>query len=235
MPQPFLFNLIDKAVFDYKLIQNADRILVGASGGKDSTALIEYFANRKKRPGSDFEFTALNVCTEFGGALPENIAALFAEWNVPLVTVNVDVQGRLKPGRKMSCYWCSTQRRTELIDYAVKNNFNKIALGHHMDDILETLLMNMLDKSELSTMPPRLKYKNYPLEIIRPLCYACEETIVSHAESAGYKCWTCTCDFQDNSARKDARRRLELLTGSDRKKKEHMFNSLKKIEPEYLP
>ena len=123
MPQPFLFNLIDKAVFDYKLIQNADRILVGASGGKDSTALIEYFANRKKRPGSDFEFTALNVCTEFGGALPENIAALFAEWNVPLVTVNVDVQGRLKPGRKMSCYWCSTQRRTELIDYAVKNNF----------------------------------------------------------------------------------------------------------------
>ena len=235
MPQPFLFNLIDKAVFDYDLIQSGDRILLGASGGKDSTALAEYFSNRRKRPDADFEYFALNVRTDFGGELPQKIRTLFQEWNVPFESIFADVTGRLKPGRKMSCYWCSTQRRKELIDFALKNGYNKIALGHHLDDILETLLMNMFDKAELSTMTPRLKYQNYPLEIIRPLCYASEQTIIDHAKKCGYHGWTCTCSYQDNSARKEARHRLELLTGGDTKKKEKLFQSLKNIKPEYLP
>lgn len=235
MPQPFLFNLIDKAVFDYDLIKKGDRILIGASGGKDSTALIEYFSKRHKRPDADFSFFALNIRTDFGGEIPQKIRSLFTDWQVPFESVFVDVNGRLKQGRKMSCYWCSTQRRKELIDYALKNGYNKIALGHHLDDILETLLMNALDKAELSTMTPSLKYENYPLQIIRPLCYASEDTIIEHAQAGGYRGWTCTCGYQDNSTRKDARRRLELLTDGDRRKKEHLFNALKNIRPEYLP
>ena len=131
-----LFSLIDKAVFDYHLIERNDRILVGASGGKDSTALIEYLANRSRRPDCGFSFTALNIQTEFGGAIPESIANLFREWNVDFRVISVDVQGRLKPGKKMNCYWCSTQRRTELNSYAIQNGYNKIALGHHPDDVL---------------------------------------------------------------------------------------------------
>ena len=103
-----LYSAIDKVIFDYNLIQDGDKILVGASGGKDSTALIEYFSNRIKRKDSNFTFSALNIQTEFGGALPENIVKLFDEWNVDLKVVKVDVQGRLKEGKKMSCYWCST-------------------------------------------------------------------------------------------------------------------------------
>lgn len=232
---PKLSSLIDKAVFDYNLIENGDKILIGASGGKDSTALIEYFANRSKRPDCNFEYLALNIQSDFAPSLPENIINFFTTKAVPLVTLNVNITERVKPNQKMSCYWCATQRRTELINYAIEHGFNKIALGHHMDDMLETLLMNMLNKSELSTMPPKLKYENYPITIIRPLCYVAEERIINHAKEKGYFGFTCTCSYQDNSIRKEARRLLEKLTDGSIDKKEKLFNSLKNIQKEYLP
>ncbi len=235
MPQPLLFRLTDKAVFDYKLIEPGDRILAAASGGKDSTAMIEYLANRRRRPSADFDLRALYIQSEFGGAFPPDIARLFEKWEVPLDSVRIDVTGRLKSGRKMNCFWCSTQRRTELLKYAVANGFNKLALGHHMDDILETFVMNALEKGTLSAMPPRLSYRDYPVVIIRPLCYAAEETVVAHAAERGYIGWTCSCGFADKSARLAARRRLDALTDGGRAKKERLFRALKHIEPEYLP
>ena len=154
--QPKLSSLIDKACFDYNLIEKGDRILIGASGGKDSTALIEYFAERAKRPECGFEFKALFIKSDFAPDFPEGIMSKFREWGVPFEQINVNVLERVKPGQKMSCWWCSTQRRSELLNYAIEHGYNKIALGHHMDDILETLLMNMINKGELAAMPPRL-------------------------------------------------------------------------------
>ena len=235
MPQPFLFRIIDKAVFDYNMIEAGDKILVGASGGKDSTALIEYLSNRVRRKDEDFSFCALNIASEVSGDLPKNIRALFDAWNVHTDCIKIDVQGRLKTGRKMNCYWCSTQRRTELLHFALENGFNKIALGHHLDDALETLFMNALSKSEFATMPPVLAYKKYPVQMIRPLYYAPEKTIIEHAVHQGYSGWTCTCNFQDNSARKDIRRRISLLTGGNEAQKLKLFWSLKNRKAEYLP
>lgn len=230
-----LYSAIDKVIFDYNLIQDGDKILVGASGGKDSTALIEYFSNRIKRKDSNFTFSALNIQTEFGGALPENIVKLFDEWNVDLKVVKVDVQGRLKEDKKMSCYWCSTQRRTELNKFAMENGYNKIALGHHLDDVLETFLMNALQKSQFSTMIPSLKYKKYPITVIRPLYYAMESVIIEHAKKNGYYGYTCTCNFQDNSTRKSARQKIFQLTEGNPVLKQHFFDALKNINSEYLP
>ncbi len=235
MPQPLLFRLIDKAVIDYNMIEKGDRILVGASGGKDSTALLEYLSRRSLRKEAGFSFCALHIASEFGGTLPEKITSLFRQWEVDMHTVRIDVQGRLKAGRKMSCYWCSTQRRTELLHFALENGFNKIALGHHLDDALETLLMNALEKGECSTMPPALRYDKYPVTLIRPLYYAAVEQIRRHAEEGGYAGWTCTCNFQDNSARKDARRRLALLTDGNPAQKTKLLQALKNIRAEYLP
>ena len=218
MPQPFLFRLIDKAVFDYNMIEDGDRLLIGASGGKDSTALVHY-----------------HISTEITAKLNPDLEKMFCSWGVDCGNLEVNVLGRLKENRRMNCWWCSTQRRTELLDYAIKNGFTKLVLGHHLDDILETLLMNMLNKSELSTMPPRLSYKNYPLTVIRPLCYADVNQIVQHGKDFGYINTTCTCSYQDNSGRKDARERLEKLTGGDLQKKQHLFASLKNIKSEYLP
>lgn len=236
MPQPKLFSIIDKAVYDYNMIEPGDRILVGASGGKDSTALVEYFANRVKRRDANFTFSAIHIETDFEACtMSPRLRSQMQEWGVETINYFVDVQNRVKEGFKMSCYWCSNQRRNELVHFALKNGYNKIALGHHLDDILETLLMNMLRKSELSTMPPRLNYQKYPLSLIRPLCYADVETIKAHAKDSGYISTTCTCMYQDNSGRKDARARLEALTHGDRRAKESMFAALRNINCEYLP
>ena len=232
---PRLSSLIDKAVFDYHLIEKGDRILIGASGGKDSTALIKYFADRDKRPDCDFKYKALFIKSDFAPDFPAGIADMFEQWQVPFEQLNVNVLERVKPGQKMSCWWCSTQRRTELLNYAIANGFNKIALGHHMDDILETLIMNMLNKGEMASMPPRLKYDNFPVTVIRPLCYVSEARLIEEAKTGAYAGYTCTCDYQDNSGRKEARAKLEALTDGDEAKKERLFASMRNIQPLYLP
>lgn len=233
--QPKLSSLIDKACFDYHLIEKGDRILIGASGGKDSTALIKYFADRSRRPDCDFEYKALFIKSDFAPDFPAGIRELFGQWEVPFEQLDVNVLERVKPGQKMSCWWCSTQRRTELLNYAIAKGYNKIALGHHMDDILETLIMNMLNKAELASMPPSLKYDNFPVTVIRPLCYVSEARLIEEARTGGYAGFTCTCDYQDNSGRKEARAKLEALTDGDEAKKERLFASMKNIHPLYLP
>lgn len=233
--EPKLSSLIDKACFDYNLIEPGDKILIGASGGKDSTALIQYFANRSKRPDCGFEYLALHIQSDFAPAFPIEIKNLFEQWNVNFKTLPVNILERVKPGQKMSCYWCSTQRRTELLNFAMENGFNKIALGHHMDDILETFVMNMLNKGEISTMIPKLKYNNYPVTIIRPLCYILEDRLINEAKESGYAGFTCTCDYQENSDRKLARKKVDELTEGDSKIKERMFSALKNIQTSYLP
>ena len=126
MGQPRIFSIIDKACYDYKMIEEGDRILVGASGGKDSTALIEYLYNRKKRLNSNFVFECVFIKTEFGKPLPPNILSCFEKWNIVLKTIDIDIEERSREDKKLGCYWCSTQRRTELLKYAIDNNFNKI-------------------------------------------------------------------------------------------------------------
>lgn len=230
-----LFRLIDKADFEYKMIEKGDRILVGASGGKDSTALVEYFANRLRRRNADFTFTALHISSEITPPLDSRLASLFTSWNAPCEEFYVNILGRLQEGHRMNCWWCSTQRRTELLQYASANGYNKLALAHHLDDILETVLMNALHQGELSTMPPLLAYKKYPVTVIRPMCYVPVSLIKEHAQKSGYSSVTCTCTYQDNSGRKEARRKLELLTSGSDAQKEHLFAALKNIRTEYLP
>ncbi len=236
MGQPRLYSRIDSAVYEYDMLPDGCRVLVGASGGKDSTLLVEYFANRtKRRTGSRFSFSAVYMQSDFAPPFNAELAQRFADWKVDFATQEVDVIGRLKPGRKMNCFWCSMQRRTELIRYAMAHGYDTIALGHHLDDILETLLMNMLIKSTLSTMPPVVQYEKYPLRIIRPLSFVPVDMIVEHAAEQGWKSMTCTCAYQDNSGRKEMRRRLAELTDGDVNKKMHLFNALKDIRKDYLP
>ena len=153
---------------------------------------------------------------------------------IPFFFKDVAVEGRLKEGRKLNCYWCSTQRRTELIKFARENGYNKIALGHHMDDIVETLLMNMLYKGEFSGMPPMVPYEKYPCNIIRPLCYCEESEIIEYVEDAGIRKFTCTCEFSKASHRKSIREEIKSLTKGNSTLKANLFESMRNIRMDYL-
>ena len=223
--QPKVFSLIDKAICEFDMILSGSRILVGASGGKDSTLLIEYLANRKKR--TDFFMEAVYIKTDFAENFDENLYKIMHDWGIDVKTIEIDTLARVKAGKKMNCWWCSTQRRAALLDYATKNGFDTLALGHHLDDILETFLMNAVEKGVLSTMLPRFSYDRYPLKIIRPLAYCPVEEIVAHAKTEGWQSATCTCTYQDNSGRKAARAKLSALTADDEKSKWRLFSALK--------
>jgi len=223
-----IFSLIDKACFEFDLIKPNSKILIGASGGKDSTLLLEYFANRLKRKNANFSITALYVKTDFANEFNPELREILKSWGIEVQTLQVNTLERVKEGFKMNCWWCSTQRRKELIDYAIKNGFDTIALGHHLDDILETFLMNMLKESEISTMRPYFEYDKYPIKIIRPLAFVPVEMIIEHANLENWKKMTCTCTYQDNSGRKDARKKLEVLTEGDQMSKQRMMEALKK-------
>ena len=235
MANPKLFRTIDKAVSEYNMIEEDDRILIAASGGKDSTALAEYFAARLQRRHPVFEAAALHIATDIGSEFAPELAERFKSWGIDVTVKTISVLERLKTGKKMNCWWCSSQRRLELSKYAREHGFNKIALGHHLDDILETALMNALTKGELAAMPPVLKFDKFPLTFIRPLCLADIPMIVRHAEMQGYIFSTCTCSYQNNSGRKTARSRLDKLTDGNYELKRKLFDALRNINAAYLP
>ena len=220
-----IYSVIDKAVFNFDMIPSGSKILIGASGGKDSTLLIEYLAHRLKRRGADFSITALYIKTDFASDFNPELKKLMESWGVHVETLYVNTLERVKPGHKMNCYWCSTQRRKELLHYAIEKGFTAIALGHHLDDILETLLMNILEKGKFDSMDVNFKYDKYPLRIIRPLCYVPVNLISEYAVNSGWKSMTCTCTYQANSGRKTARKRLEALTDGDYSKKIRLFET----------
>jgi len=232
-------KLVAKAVLDYSMLAEGDRVLIGASGGKDSTALAWALSRRRRWNAPRFELEALRIAGDVPGGIMEaeaasRLEAMYAEWGIPLATLEVPIVGRLKEGERMNCYWCSTQRRTELIRHALEKGFNKIALGHHLDDILATLLMNMTKKGEIATMPPRLKYDKYPLEVIRPLALVEEESIRGFARDQGWLATTCTCAYGADGERKEYQRRLEVLCGGTAEGKRNLYRSMSNVKADYL-
>ena len=129
---------ITKAIHDFNLIEDGDRVLIATSGGKDSSVLLMELAARLGKFGPKCELAAIHIQSDFADKAPREFLQRMAEEypQVPFYFKDVAVEARLKEGRKLNCYWCSTQRRTELIKFASENNFNKIALGHHMDVLL---------------------------------------------------------------------------------------------------
>ena len=126
----------------------------------------------------------------------------------------------------MNCYWCSTQRRTELLKFAMENGFTKIALGHHLDDIIETFFMNMTAKGVLQAMPMLLAYKKYPVSLIRPLGYLEERQIIACAEEKSILKAACSCPYGLASRRGDVRKRIADFTSGSGAVKRRILKSL---------
>jgi len=208
-------KLTAKAVLERKLIREGDRILIAVSGGKDSSVLAWALAGLKRALKVNYELEALHISSDFCACCKKSMLAVQLEgWGIPFTDLSVPIIGRLKEGRKMNCYWCSTQRRTELIRYAMEKGFNKIALGHHLDDIIETFFMNMTSKGILLAMPMLLSYRKYPLSLIRPLGYLEERQIIACAEELELLSAVCTCPYGINSGRRNMRDRIASFTGN---------------------
>lgn len=213
-PSQAVQKLAAKAILERDLVEEGDRILIAVSGGKDSTVMAWVLSSLRPALKKNYELGALHISSDFCSCCKKSLLAQkLEEWGIPFWDLPVPVIGRLQEGRKMNCYWCSTQRRTELLRYAMEKGFNKIALGHHLDDIIETFFMNLTAKGELSTMPMKLKYRKYPLSLIRPLGYAEERQIIACAQEKSILQAACTCPYGINSSRRDIRRRIAEFTG----------------------
>ena len=205
-----------KAMATYHLIEDDDRILVGLSGGKDSLLLTELLANWAKIDHPRFSVEALHVrmeniqyetdtsylqqfCDEQGVKLHLRTT----RFEIGEETVN---DARDARRQKQPCFLCSWMRRKEMFNLAQELGCNKIALGHHQDDMLHTALMNLTFQGRFDTMPARLKMRKMPLTIIRPLCLIEEADIKAYAEMKGYQKQKKICPYETNSHRTDIKR-----------------------------
>jgi tRNA(Ile)-lysidine synthase TilS/MesJ len=179
---------VGEAVRRFRLIEEGDKILVGVSGGKDSTSLVKILSEKQKYFPFRFEILAAHVVTDI---FPRNeelecrIDQFFESVGVPNVRKFVEVFKKEGETRDINCFYCAMQRRTAMVRLAHETGCNKIAYGHHLDDIVETLLMNMFYKAEISTMPARLELDNHDLILIRPFCMTKESEIRTYAERMG--------------------------------------------------
>ena len=221
-----------KAMATYHLIEDDDRILVGLSGGKDSLLLTELLAKRAKIDHPRFEVEALHVrmenihyesdtsylqqfCEELGVRLHIRSTRFEVEPlpDNPEHSVHPDSPesaARLRK-QKQPCFLCSWQRRKEMFNLAQQLGCNKIALGHHQDDLIHTALMNLTFQGRFDTMPASLKMRKMPLTIIRPLCMIEETDIRAYAEMRGYQKQTKLCPYETDSHRTDIKRLFDEM------------------------
>ena len=212
-----------KAMATYHLIEDDDRILVGLSGGKDSLLLTELLAKRAKIDHPRFSVEALHVRMENihyetdTSYLQQFCEALDVKLHVKTTRFEVEPSDKLESSdksQKQPCFLCSWNRRKVMFNLAQELGCNKIALGHHQDDIIHTVLLNLCFQSRFGTMPALLKMRKMPLTIIRPLCLIPEADIKAYAKLQGYQKQQKLCPYETNSHRTDIKQiydRLEQL------------------------
>lgn len=225
-----------KGIVEYGLIEDGDKILIGLSGGKDSLALVELLGRRSKIYKPKFSVVAAHIVMsniEYKSDL-EYLKARCDEYGIPFVLYETSFDASTD-SRKSPCFLCSWNRRKALFTIAKEQGCNKIALGHHMDDIIETLLMNLTYQGAFSTMPPKLKMRKFDMTIIRPMCLVHESDLIELASLRGYKKQEKNCPYEKDSSRSDLKdifRQLEKLNPEARYS---IWSSMSNIQYEMLP
>ena len=232
-----IYSKFTKAVKDYKLIQENDKIMVCISGGKDSFLLAKCIEELQRHGKVNFDaiYVSMNP-----GYSKENLDMI--KKNAKDLNINIDIfesdvfDVSNKLGNDKPCYLCARMRRGFLYDYAKKNGCNKIALGHHFDDVIETTLISMFYAGELKTMLPKLHSTNFEgMELIRPLYLVKEVDIISWMKYNTLTFLNCACKvtennkFENNSKRKEVKELINNLRKIDSNIDQNIFNSLDNI------
>ena len=226
----------NKGVVQYGLIEEGDKILIGLSGGKDSLALVELLGKRARIYKPRFSVIAVHVVMK---NIPyqsdiEYLKTYCESFGVPVVQYETSFDPATDT-RKSPCFLCSWNRRKALFTVAKERGCNKIALGHHMDDILETLLMNITYQGAFSTMPPRLVMKKFDMTIIRPMCMVHEADLVELAMLHDYRKQVKNCPYESQSSRSDMKGILRQLEAMNPEARYSLWGSMTNVQEELLP
>lgn len=220
------------------MIADQDRIMVCLSGGKDSYTMLDILLALQKRAPIHFELVAVNLDQKQPGfpahILPEYLSAHGVEYHIIEQDTYSIVKDKLDPGKTM-CSLCSRMRRGILYNFAHEHGLNKIALGHHRDDLIETLFLNMFHGGKLKAMPPKLKSDDGRNIVIRPLAYCKEADIEAFAETRQYPIIPCSlCGSQDGLQRQAVKSMLREWNKRFPGRIETIFTSMQNIEPSQL-
>ena len=224
-----------KAIGDYQMIQSGDKIMVAVSGGKDSISLLHILRHRQQISPVNFEVMAVHVDFEFADFNPAQLITYLEREGFPYIIEKVDTLKGEK-WEEIDCFWWSKNRRKALFMLADKLGFNKIAFGHHMDDIAETILLNQFYRGEIGAMKPKQELFDGKLTLIRPLCYEREEHMRILAEKLNIQSigGQSKCANDDTSHRMIIKKMLRVMEQDNPSIVKNIFNSLKNIRQEYL-
>ena len=229
---------VGQAIADYNMIQDGDKVMVCLSGGKDSYTMLDILINLRDHAPINFELIAVNL-DQKQPSFPEHVLPEYlSSIGVPFHIIEKDTYSIVKevvPEGKTTCGICSRLRRGSLYGYARQNGITKIALGHHRDDIIETLFLNMFYGSKIKAMPPKLLSDDKTNIVIRPLAYAQESDIARYAEAMKFPIIPCNlCGSQENLQRQAIKTMLQGWEKQFPGRLENIFRSIQNISPSQM-
>ena len=227
-----------KAIDDFKMIEAGDKVMVCLSGGKDSYTLLDMLLSLRRSAPIDFDIVAVNLDQKQPGFPEQVLPDYLTQLGVPFHIIEQDtysVVKRVIPEGKTLCGLCSRLRRGALYRYACENGVTKIALGHHRDDIVETLFLNMFFGGKLKAMPPKLRSEDGKHIVIRPLAYVAESDIERYARAREFPIIPCKlCGSQDNLQRVAIKKMLQEWERDYPGRTETIFSALRNVTPSHL-
>ena len=229
---------VGSAIRDFEMIADRDCVMVCLSGGKDSYTMLDILLELQLRAPVQFELTVVNLDQKQPGfpehVLPDYLQSIGVSYHILEVDTYSIVRDVIEEGKTM-CGLCSRLRRGVLYNFASNNGFNKIALGHHRDDIIETLFLNMFHGGKMKTMPPKLKSDDGQNIVIRPLAYCRESDIGKYAEARNFPIIPCNlCGSQTNLERVKIKNMLQQWQKEFPGRIENIFRSVQNVAPSQL-
>jgi tRNA 2-thiocytidine biosynthesis protein TtcA len=227
-----------QAIADSSMIVDGDKVMVCLSGGKDSYALLDILLKLQAKAPVRFELVAVHLDQKQPGYDPDVLPNYLREIGVAFHILEQDtysVVRRVIPEGKTMCSLCSRLRRGSLYTFAAENGFTKIALGHHRDDMVETLFLNLFHQGALKSMPPKLRSDDGRNIVIRPLAYCAEADLAEYAEVRGFPVMPCNlCGSQENLERKNVKAMLAEWEKKHPGRIETIFRSISNVMPSQL-
>ena len=233
-----LLHYTGKGIADFNMIQRGDRVMVCLSGGKDSFTMLSILNTLRRRSNNKFDLFAFTLDQAQPGWNDTALRNWLNERNIPHEILTRDTYSIVKekiPEGNTYCSLCSRLRRGIIYRYAEEHGYTKIALGHHRDDLITTLMMSILYTGDIRSMPPKLLSDNKKHIVIRPMCYVQEKDIIAFAKEENFPIIPCTlCGSQDNLARKRVATLINQLALENPKIPSNMLHALQSIRPSQL-